>query len=80
MTAFNSSNMFSSVAASTAAASSRANNAILGTAVAVPFFVLISIIGIIDIISVIIIFAIIQIVLIISQCKYSYESKQQAAV
>lgn len=70
-------NMFSSVAASTATASSRANFAMLGTALAVPFFVIASIICLIINISLDdIIISIILNALIISLCKYSCKTKQ----
>ena len=70
-------NMFSSVAASTATASSRANLAIYGTALAVPFFVLIAIICLIINISIdIIIINIILNALIIFICRYGCKTKQ----
>ncbi len=70
-------NMFSSVAAHTATASSRANFAILGTALAVPFFVLIGIICLIININIdIIIISTILNALIIYICKYSWKTKQ----
>lgn len=76
-----STNMFSSVAVCSATASSRANFAILGTALAVPFFVLLSIICLIINISIdIIIISIILTALIISVWKYGCKTKQRTTV
>lgn len=81
MTAFKSfDNMFSSVAAMVAASSLCAYNIfVLGTAVAVSFFVLISIICTNIICGVVIINALL-IARFTLLCKYSYKSKQQAAL
>ncbi len=79
MTALKSnSNMFSSVAAAVAAVSSCANNSVAtGAALAVPFFVAISIICIIMNIAIIGL-ALIALIIAIIYCKgYSCKSKQQ---